>query len=487
MTRKNLINQLHKTYLAQTSQNLLTDSRDGQSYTWQEFFTIGQNAGKFLHEQQIDKVAIILKNSVDLLALYMGALLEGVCIIPIDPVKGKAEIEEILSEGKCETLITSTSLKISDLAGVKLYHIEQIRANFYHLNKEFNPQRILDIDGNKLYSITFTSGTSGKPKGVMHSINNLLGAGRDFADAMGFNNQHRFYHNLPMTYMAGMLNLFWMPISIGASIVIGNRFSVMETLRFWKPIIKYNVNAFFFIPTIISLLMKVDKGEKGVEYCRKTAITAGIGTAPLDQNLRHSFTEKYGVELYESYGLSETLFISTNSKLNDRIKGVGKIVNNIDCRFAEDGEIQIKNLWNFLGYYNLDTEAFYQGEYFTTGDLGFLEEGYLTINGRKKDLIIRGGVNISPARIERTLQQSGELKEFVIAGVKDDVTGEKTVCFYINETPLEKDQQKNINRLLGSELGKDYLVDDFMLIKELPRNTNGKVDKKRLQNNYKNK
>jgi len=228
-----------------------------------------------------------------------------------------------------------------------------------------------------------------------------------------------------MTYMAGLLNLFFVPLGAGARIVIGNRFSIFEVMKFWKPIIKYQVNAFFLIPTIVSLLMKVDKGTKGIDYCKTRNILAGIGTAALDQNLRQQFTEKYDFELYESYGSSEALFTSTNSPTHERIQGVGKPIRNVTCHFADDGEIQIQNPHNMLGYYNMDTTQFIENERYKTGDLGYLDNGYLTINGRKKDLIIRGGVNISPAKIERTIQATNLTGECVIAGTPDPIPNRK--------------------------------------------------------------
>jgi len=133
-----------------------------------------------------------------------------------------------------------------------------------------------------------------------------------------------------------------------------------------------------------------------------------------------------------------------------------------------------------LGYYNMDTSKFIENDRYKTGDLGYLTDGYLTINGRKKDLIIRGGVNISPAKIERTIQVTKLTGECVIAGTPDPITGEKTVCFYLENDPIEKDTQKQINQHLTTQLGKDYVVDEFVPIKEFPRNANGKIDKKKL-------
>jgi len=222
-----------------STRNFITDSRNGETYTYESFFQIAQNSGDFLRKNNITKVALIVENSVELLALYIGALLEGVVMIPIDPTKGKVEIEEILEEGKCDVIICNSDVFEEKLKGKNIFYIEEIKSQFYENNTTFDPQRILQIDCEKLYSITFTSGTSGKPKGVMHSFHNLFGTSHAFAQAMTFNESHTFYHNLPMNYMAGLVNLFLVPLSVGARIVLGNRFSIFEVMKFWKPIISF--------------------------------------------------------------------------------------------------------------------------------------------------------------------------------------------------------------------------------------------------------
>jgi len=164
---------LHKIITQNLTRHFLTDSRNGETYTYASFFQIAQNAGNFLRKNNITKVALVVENSVELLALYIGALLEGVVMIPIDPTKGKPDIGEILDEGKCDIIICNSKIFDEKIDGKTIFHIEEIKSHFYEKNTTFNPQRILQIDGEKCYAITFTSGTSGKPKGVMHSFDNL--------------------------------------------------------------------------------------------------------------------------------------------------------------------------------------------------------------------------------------------------------------------------------------------------------------------------
>ena len=129
-----------------------------------------------------------------------------------------------------------------------------------------------------------------------------------------FNDKSVFYHNLPMTHMAGFLNLIILPLVSGSKIIIDREFQASSIASFWDNPIKYGANVFWFVPVIIDLLVNLDRGDKGVNYFKSVRGIGCVGTAPLKYLSKCKFEEKYGnIKLYESYGLSETLFVSTNT------------------------------------------------------------------------------------------------------------------------------------------------------------------------------
>ena len=142
----------------------------------------------------------------------------------------------------------------------------------------------------------------------------------------------------------------------------------------------------------------------------------------------------------------------------------------------------------FLGYVGLDNNQFFdnKGRYFS-GDLGILDtDGFLQITGRKKDLIIKGGFNISPKKIEDFIMDLGVLEQVVVLGFDDLYMGEKIVCFFITKKINYNDDLKAINKQIITRLGQDYKVDEFKKLESIPRTTSGKVDKPIIRDYYKN-
>jgi len=139
----------------------------------------------------------------------------------------------------------------------------------------------------------------------------------------------------------------------------------------------------------------------------------------------------------------------------------------------------------FRGYYNADTAPFFVDGYFRSGDFGrFDDRGMLKITGRKKDLIIRGGINISPRRIEDYLYRTGTFRDCIVLGLKNYSLGEKTGCFYVAATPLPNEHRQEINRAIARDLGRDYAIDEFIRLDAVPKNLNGKVDKQKILEIY---
>ena len=155
----------------------------------------------------------------------------------------------------------------------------------------------------------------------------------------------------------------------------------------------------------------------------------------------------------------------------------GCLLKGVNAFFEEDDELILSCDWMFCRYFNDEME---QENCFATGDFAkFGDDGNLFIEGRKKDLIIKGGTNISPARIEALLGKL-DLPEFCVVGKQDKIFGEKIVLTYVGDKPLLCEKISEINTILLQELGKSYLIDAFILLGELPKNQVGKLDKKKI-------
>jgi long-chain acyl-CoA synthetase len=454
--------------------------------TYGEFFSVAYEYSRMIESHGIqkgDKVALVLNNSLELSVLYFSLMFSGNIVIPVDPRKGKDEIDEIIFLSHPQLIINDVPVAFPGAQISGLNFFTECSLGDVVPKKDHLETIIWGIDSNTIFLISFTSGSTGVPKGVIHSFNNLFTSASAFRNKFTIGRSNVFYHNLPMTYMAGILNLLILPFVSGSRVILGERFSIADVSKFWKIPVRYSVNTFWFIPTMISLLVTLDRGTEGRDYYEGKPPLGFVGTAPMNSTVRKQFTKKYGIPLYESYGLTETLFVTTNVAAPvDPGESVGEPLQGVELAFAPDKEILIHVPWMFLGYYNRDAENLVPGETFASGDIGELDEtGHLFITGRKKDLIIRGGINISPKKIESQITEAGIFNECAVTGITDRNLGEKTVCFYTTPDNLRmKETIKELRSVLVRKLGLNYSVDEFFRVREIPKNLNGKIDKKQL-------
>ena len=423
------------------------------------------------------RIAVLCDNSAEVLAVYWAALLLGGEIVPVDVMKGREEISRLVREAGADVVVSDrdgVDVAAAKQLGLGELLVESRRAR----PMRFNGYSSVDFDGDFL--TVFTSGSTGTPKGIVHSFGALCLSAIAFASRFGFSRKNTFFHNFPMSYMAGVLNTFVMPLLCGSRIVVGARQSVAAAFRFWPQVAAGEADTFWFNPTFCNMLLQLDRGAEGVEYCGRHAITACIGTAPLDNRTRTAFEGRYGVKLHESFGLSETLFLSTNSPFDPEVPGsVGRLLDGVDATISEDGELLVDAPWLLKGYARSEEAV---ARPFRTGDLGHVDGGgRLFITGRRKDLIIKGGINVSPGKIEAFLAGNFPgLGDVSVVGHPDPVMGERTVCFFTGEA-LSREQEKSVDSALRRELGRDYAVDAFFRIDRLPLTSNGKVDKPALR------
>ncbi|MEW6044785.1 MAG: class I adenylate-forming enzyme family protein [Thermoproteota archaeon] len=466
----------------------IIDSVTDTKFTYGDFFkkitkfkekitNLGVSRGDFL--------CLILDNSVDLAAIYFSSLLLGARTVPIDPLKGRDEIKEILSHFSNKKIICDEDSNARFFEGI---HLNKLQVNSQENNNRDDLEKFTELNFDDTFLITFTSGSTGKQKGVMHSFNNLFQSAISFQQKFNFNKNNTFLHNLPMTYMAGILNLLVLPLVSLSKIVIGSRTNISNIATFWNTPIKYSTNTFWLIPTILDLLLKLDRGNNGATFTKNNNITICVGTSPLSVVTKKNFEEKYKVELFESYGLSETLFVSTNYLNYNKSSSVGKTLDGVEVKILADKELAIKAPWMFQGYFNLNNNDYLDDKFFLSGDLGEIDaENFLYIVGRKKDIIIKGGINLSPKKIEDMLNAMPEFNEVTVLGFPSKLLGEKTVCFCVTKKPLSMDNLKTINKKIVDSLGINYNIDEFINLDEIPKNLNGKVDKPKIRQMFSQK
>lgn len=458
-----------------------------RKYTYCDFFSHALSVADYI-EQTVsgESIIAIKENSYELALLYFAVMLTTKKILVVDPQKGKEEIKTILSELNRTGIFLDDKLEVVDF-GHYILHLPQFddtNTNTADI-KQNVIAKLQNRRRNMSYLVTYTSGTSGVTKGVEHTLDNLFST----ALALDKKVQKRggtFLHVMPMTYMAGILNSLIYPFLIGARIIITRRFSIISARNFWNVVIKYKADLFWLSPAMLMMIDQIDRKSEGEEYCKQNDLTFLIGTAPLTNEMREKFNNRYSTKVFASYGLSETLFISVETKESlqkSEKNSVGELLPDVEYYLTEANELLIKVPWMYLGYTNEKTDDYFEGDYYKSGDLAEIKDGCLYITGRSKDLIIKGGMNISPVLIENVVYKEQRILENVVIGVKDYNGEEKVCCVYTLKDEIDDlaGLETSIKKLVVSELGKNYSLDYAWKIDVIPRNINGKIDKNRLK------
>lgn len=451
------------------SGTVVIDVVNGREYDETAFSTDVLSLCEYLKSLPEGQIIIRENNSYELLILYFATMFAGKVIIPVDSEKEEAEVNRIREIHKDS----------------RFFDLGEIKAVIDGLTKEEGSLDWSKVDENRLFLITYTSGSTGEPKGVQHTVYNLFLTAYEFGTMMKYDGNTVMGHCMPMTYMAGILNTIFMPYVMNGVVAILPRFAMTNAFGFWANVKKCGINTLWLSPTMLRILNLLDKKGVMKDYFHEANIKISVGTAPLDKQLRDDFESKYDTRIYQSYGLSETLFISTEVLEEKESKHtVGHLLPSVKLVYSQDGEIEIDVPWMFLGYTNADTSAYIRDGRYLSGDLGVVRDGNLLISGRKKELIVRGGYNVNPRDIENFILDKKLATECAVVPVK--IQGEEMIGAYL---VLQKgDTPGNVNEVIVDGMGKHNKIDFFEFVSSIPKNLNGKVDKpviaKELEQKY---
>lgn len=334
--------------------------------------------------------------------------------------------------------------------------------------------------------LLFTSGSTGRPKGVVLSHGNLLANAHGVTLHTGVTASDRLLHIMPLHHTNGINNQLVVPLLAGAEIALVERFradDIVACLRHYRPTYVTGV------PTMYSrVLAKLEPGERfeSLRFLR-------CGSAPITPALHEAIEEAFGVPLVVSYGLSEATCTSTMNPPHARkIGSIGTVLEGQELALfqpggaervaaGQDGEIRIRGPVLMQGYIGTEAESPIVDGWLRTGDLGrFDGEGYVTITGRIKDVIIRGGENLSPGLIENQLEKHPSVKECCVVGTADADLGEVAVAFVVAQAGADLDLEALRAHVLQG-LSRVYVPARIHVLATLPTGGLGKVDRNALK------
>ncbi|MCA9841957.1 MAG: AMP-binding protein [Cyanobacteria bacterium HKST-UBA03] len=363
---------------------------------------------------------------------------------------------------------------------------------------DFTPTT-LQGDTDELAFLVYTSGTSGHPKGVMLSEGNLLANIDGFVQVVDFGPDDRMVLALPLFHVYGLI-LGLAGLLAGAQITLIPNFSPKTIV---EAMAAQQVTILPLVPTLFGTLLKLVTRQTPPTRFGQLRFCVS-GGASLPEALLAQIESVLSTTVIEGYGLTETSpVIAVNCPLHGSIPGcVGKPLPNVLVQITNDsgqplppnteGEVWAKGGNVMLGYYNLPeatADTLTKDGWLKTGDLGHLDEaGHLFITGRKKDLIIKAGENISPRPIEEALHQHSAVAEAAAVGLPDDRLGERIAVFVsLTETAQTGPDAPDTKALLQhcrDMLNPTYLPDELVILDELPKNPAGKILKKLLRQQH---
>lgn len=437
-----------------------------------------------------DHVGIMLPSSSLFPAVLMGTLWASRTAVPLNFLFSAEELLPVVQDAGLDTIITVKHFtKLAEALPVKVVYLEDLPLKRKIIFSYFRPiPAAPKVELSDTAVLLYTSGTTGQPKGVELTYDNLYSNCADTITSLEIDQHQIFLNILPPFHVFGLTANVLVPIMLGASVFAIPRFSPAAVV---KSVAENGVTLMMAIPSMYAAILKSKSATAESFRSIKLAISGG---EPLSDRVRARFEERYKVILKQGYGLTETSpVISVSSAKHFRDGTVGRLIRNVEVRIVdendrdlpagEEGEIYVRSPGVMKGYYHKPEETakvIDADGWFRTGDIGRLEtDRYLSITGRAKDMLIIGGENVFPREIEAALEAVEGVLQVAVIGMADDLRGEVPVAFVMPEPHAQLDEQSL--RIIARQSLAGYKVPRRIEIRDdLPTGPTGKILKRRL-------
>ncbi len=440
-----------------------------------------------------DRVAVRVDKSVDVIALYLACLRTGAAHLPLNTAYTESEISYFLGDAEPRVFVHGPEApdmaKVAETAGAVALTLGTAGdGTLAEAADAAEPDTMVaERQPDDLAAILYTSGTTGRSKGAMLTQRNLASNAEALHEAWGFRDGDVLLHALPLFHTHGLFVAVNVMLLNGGTIILLPRFDADEMLRLMP-----QATVMMGVPTFYTRLLD----HPGLTR----EATAGMrlfvsGSAPLLAETHRAFEDRTGHRILERYGMTETCMNTSNPLDGDRRAGtVGLPLPGVEVRVCDkagtvlpDGEVGVLEVRGpnvFKGYWRMPektAEEFRPDGFFITGDNAVIAgDGYVTIVGRDKDLIISGGFNVYPKEVEDVLLTLPEVKETAVIGLPHPDFGEAVAAVIVPAPGATLDHKAIIARTAES-LAKFKTPKVIFEIDELPRNTMGKVQKAELR------
>lgn len=471
-----------------------------------EILTFGQlgkkaeKVGAFLQEKGLekgDRVVLYTPEKLPFLIIHLGIILSGGVSLPLNFNFTKDEMSYFLNDSGARFVFAD-----NEQAAL----VKGIKDKCPKLEEVIEPAKVTEIDDSKKFKeveidaednclILYSSGTTGQPKGVVHTHQNLAASLLDLQKCWRFCPEDILLNVLPLFHIHGLSFAAHLSFISGSSMILEDKFHPLKTMEKIK-----DATVFMAVPTIYYAFLRRPEFKGKAKEWKKTRLFT-CGSAPIRPEVLPELESIINNNLINRYGMTESHVI-TSLPLDGPFKqgSVGLPLDGIEMKLVSEdgkilsaeakgengdpvvGEVKIRSKNLFSHYWNkpeATAKDFDKENFFSTGDLGYLDEdGFLTLVGRKKDLIITNGYNVYPPVVERVLNEFPQVKESAVIGIPDLRRGEKVMSVIVPNGTIDI---KALKVHCQSKLVNYQRPVDFKLVEELPRNTMGKILKRVLK------
>jgi len=476
------------------------ETADGKVYAYGDLERSAARLGNALRARGVgpgDRVAVQAEKSPQAVFLYLACLRIGAVYLPLNTAYTLAELDYFFGDAEPRVIVCDPARE-SDVAGLGgsrgatvLTLDAKGEGSLIEAAADAGPAaEPATTAPDDLAALLYTSGTTGRSKGAMLTQRNLASNAQTLCEAWGFRASDVLLHGLPIYHTHGLFVAINTVLLAGARMIFLPRFDADRMIEALP-----RASVMMGVPTHYVRLLAHPGFSRAVAGHMRVFIS---GSAPLLEETFDAFEVRTGQRILERYGMTEAGMITSNPLRGERRPGtVGPPLAGVEVRVADEqgevlpvgatGGLEVRGPNVFKGYWGMPektAEEFRADGFFITGDVATIgEDGYVTIVGRAKDLIISGGLNVYPKEVESVIDRLPGVVESAVIGLPDPDFGEAVTAVVVREAGAEVSENDVVAAARG-ELAGFKVPKKVFFAETLPRNTMGKVQKNQLRDAY---
>jgi len=460
------------------SNNGVLEVETGVKKSYAQVYENAMGLAAGLELKEGERLTVILTNSCAWVEYFLASMIGGWVFSPVPYFVQVQELDKILAYVKPKAIITDRE-DINQKLGAKykVLKVYEKQASY----KDYKRPIIMEDQAAALY---YSSGTTGNPKGVIYSHKNMTSLIASIIRGFKFSNKDKQFAFLPFGHTASINYNILPALMVGCNLIISKGFEQLRQ-NFFVVLSEHKITYTQIVPTVLLMLNKLRMNNEGIDLSQLQFIGCGSSTLPLTSQIE--FMEKYGIKVANLYGLSETGPSHIDDPREpDWIPGtIGTPLDVNECRIDEDGEILLKGENIFIGYYQnepLYKEVINDG-WFRTGDLGEKKKDKFYFTDRKKDLIIKGGINIIPMEVEEAIYLHPFVAECVVVGKFSKIHGEEIIAVIVKteDAPEEAQLTREIKDCCKQKLSNYKVPNKVFFWESLPKTPSKKLIRRKVR------